>query len=823
MSPITSSTSTKHRSALSGDDALKDLFAHRPTFTKRPGFRGSRDTRGPAHYDMHLHPQLILKDIVYFRDMLDQLSKVVDTKIQDFTSNSPTKSLPRVSAASVLHKANVSTEVQTSGTWVVGHEADLQKAYPRLEQYPTLVASTLVAGLDDWSSIFRYDEKPRVASTCALADGYLSLDKAAIKTTDLPVKDKLQLVIEQDLSDFLFWEYKSMNAGSMGVMLAIHHLTGSQFSWVSCPRSKSCDNQFCHKKDNRFKFTVTGFKTGVDGVILEDRPNGGNGGKKDAGLDFAFDKSRIDCSLIASVPDTRRWKFKGSESPKKRVRPESDVGNQHLNDDDDDGDEGHAGDDDVDNNDSSDSPVAVEDTLLFTQGEYSTALKVIQQIWAEAVNIDATFMVLNCGSLEYIGIRDRKLQRLYLSPLLDLGNPAPDSPGYFKIHTGLNIVAISDAIKRAEKLKALKAIRRLPKLYTFKYDRSEIYEDKAPKKTKRSRPSISTKTPRAAVKATTFADRDKESGKDLNIWELDFSPAEIQLFRRLRGAQSLKITWRQDISGLGSASSIRMTRPTWPAYIDTWTEEMEVLVMSQCPKSKHTYSCYVDDGQTAVRGIVVKFALGRHEKAGLRNEYDMYARFPSIEGIVKDLGIVEQFGLYQHTGDRKMALVLLDGGDPVTKFGPGRIPAGIYSQVQEAVKKMHSAMVTHGDLIPENILITKDPKEKSRWQIHLINWKNGRDHRTSTAVQRAYNAYVLSTLTRCSQRLKRCMEPVRIPHKVTDVSSKERAARKRRPRRSMFGVVPKAKITSVVKENLRRRRKAVTMDLKRLQDPVWHK
>ncbi|PBK65707.1 hypothetical protein ARMSODRAFT_433273 [Armillaria solidipes] len=199
---------------------------------KLPGFKGSRDTRGPAHYDMHLHPRLILKDIVSFPDMLNQLSGVVDSKIQEFISKSVTKSLPRISVTSALRKASVSEVVSDnpdSESWFIGHEVELQRAYPRLEQYPTLVASTHVAGLKQWSSIFRYDDKPRVSTTCAVADGYLSLNKSAINTPNIPVtlKDKLQLVIEQDLSDFLFWDsFKSMNAGRRGVMLVISHIHG---------------------------------------------------------------------------------------------------------------------------------------------------------------------------------------------------------------------------------------------------------------------------------------------------------------------------------------------------------------------------------------------------------------------------------------------------------------------------------------------------------------------------------------------------------------------------------------------------------------------
>ncbi len=131
-------------------------------------------------------------------------------------------------------------------------------------------------------------------------------------------------------------------------------------------------------------------------------------------------------------------------------------------------------------------------------------------MWAEAVNVDATFMVLNAGSREFIGIRDRKLQRLYLSPLIDLGDPRslPPASGYFKIHTGLQIAALHDVIQRAKRLQQLEALSQAPKLHTFKYDRVEPYQDRETKTTKAPRLSESTTTANEA-KAKMSPDRTK--------------------------------------------------------------------------------------------------------------------------------------------------------------------------------------------------------------------------------------------------------------------------------------------------------------------------
>ncbi len=124
-------------------------------------------------------------------------------------------------------------------------------------------------------------------------------------------------------------------------------------------------------------------------------------------------------------------------------------------------------------------------------------------------------MVLNAGSREFIGIRDRKLQRLYLSPLIDLGDPRslPPASGYFKIHTGLQIAALHDVIQRAKRLQHLEALSQAPKLHTFKYDRAEPYQDRETRTTKAPRLSKSTTT---ATEANAQIVQDSTNSDDSN-------------------------------------------------------------------------------------------------------------------------------------------------------------------------------------------------------------------------------------------------------------------------------------------------------------------
>ncbi|KAK0437296.1 uncharacterized protein EV420DRAFT_1588509, partial [Desarmillaria tabescens] len=711
-----SAASTPSRNVFSGEDALEFLFNYRPKFIKPEGFEGSEGTRDPAQYDMHMHSQLLLKDVVLFPDMLQQLAGVVDSKLRPSTGS--TRNLPQVPGSDDLYPQRVRLRLGANGGFTIGPEADLQREYRHLQKLSSLVASTLFAGLDQWSSIFRYSDNPISMMPCALADGYLSLDKDAIAKAKLPkgLDSDIQLVIEMGLSDFLFWEFKSMNAGREGVMRAISHLAGSEFPWVRCPTIRSCPGgRFCKKPNNRFQFTVTGHKTGMDGGILEDA-KGVKSGVSNRSM-FRFDKSNIDFS-VASAPNTSEWKFKsGERKTPKRTKRKPKLGD---------------GSDEVEGGNSEDECEAsggVDDgsghRLSFNKGDFTKALKIIQQVWAEAVNVDATFMVLNAGSREFIGIRDRKLQRLYLSPLIDLDDPSSLPAGYFKIHTGLQIAALHDVILRAKRLKALS---RLPKLYTLEYGRGEPYQDKAPNTAKTPKPSESATTPKEA-KAEISAHANEDNDDYCSGSEITLTPEEQQLFQRLREADSLKISWKTYIERLGPASSMTVTRSNASPPNDT---EMEVHVMDHYSKSTHSYYCYVDNGQTAVRGIVIKFSRLRQERIGLRNEFDMYTKLRKIGTIAQSLGIPQYFGLYKHRDST--VLVLLDSGDSVPAKFKNRTPNDVYSQVQKAVQTMHSIRITHGSLTPENILVTRNGREKkSQWNIHMISWKNACDHRLLSA------------------------------------------------------------------------------------------
>lgn len=76
-------------------------------------------------------------------------------------------------------------------------------------------------------------------------------------------------------------------------------------------------------------------------------------------------------------------------------------------------------------------------------------------------------LVIDAGNLQFIGVRHRDRQTLYLSKMYRV----TESPPCGKLHTGLYIAAIRDAIARAKQISHdLEHNLRLPVRYTRAYD-----------------------------------------------------------------------------------------------------------------------------------------------------------------------------------------------------------------------------------------------------------------------------------------------------------------------------------------------------------------
>ncbi|KAG5724598.1 hypothetical protein E4T56_gene4006 [Termitomyces sp. T112] len=93
---------------------------------------------------------------------------------------------------------------------------------------------------------------------------------------------------------------------------------------------------------------------------------------------------------------------------------------------------------------------------------------ILQQSWAEAVANDVTFLVIQAGNTEIIGIRDRISQTLFISDILEISSR--EHP-YRKLHTGLYIAAIRDAEDRARSI----SMGNVPETWTMRSGIDEVH------------------------------------------------------------------------------------------------------------------------------------------------------------------------------------------------------------------------------------------------------------------------------------------------------------------------------------------------------------
>ncbi|KAG6834574.1 hypothetical protein H0H93_008844 [Arthromyces matolae] len=78
------------------------------------------------------------------------------------------------------------------------------------------------------------------------------------------------------------------------------------------------------------------------------------------------------------------------------------------------------------------------------------ATSLLHRAWARAVEKDATFIVLHCGTYERIAIRHRSSQTLFLSDLINVTQCS--DPAYGAIHVGLFISILSDVLDRVAQI-----------------------------------------------------------------------------------------------------------------------------------------------------------------------------------------------------------------------------------------------------------------------------------------------------------------------------------------------------------------------------------
>jgi hypothetical protein len=345
--------------------------------------------------------------------------------------------------------------------------------------------------------------------------------------------------------------------------------------------------------------------------------------------------------------------------------------------------------------------------------------------WAQATRVDGSLVVLHSGNHEFIGIRHRSTQTLYIS---DLIKPhACKEPSYGKLHVGIYIAAIKDAIDRE----------------------SQEHDARPPgsgsMKSKESGGGMKPKeggnqggiTVRSAAKKRAMAAHEVAAKEVCSIWCCDIYDAPnhaCQSTLELVGSRNVILLYLQyDIYDSSAPSTFVRSGPTGQAPIPLPSQEtvrnyqleecLTIVLKSEIGRGATGEvlrgTLEVEASACVLLDVAVKLALTSEQRDALRSEYNIYHRL-RLSGVTA--GIITPLGLFDDVEGGACALVMPYVGIPLTAVPELVLPISyqcvailchsyhtFWHWDREAalatLAKMHDADVLHGDLRLDNILL----------------------------------------------------------------------------------------------------------------------
>ncbi|KAJ7155873.1 hypothetical protein C8R46DRAFT_434921 [Mycena filopes] len=590
----------------------------------------NQGTRGPRHYDTHLDADLILKWVEYLpgnTDLLSILCKAVDESLGAKHLMSIT--FPSVADLQGWHDARE-----------VSSEAEIAAFYRKTTGS---VASQVASGLaleadpdDVWPSLFEFTTVSGGSRGGAIPDGFLTMNRLQLRTAKGQSGASGNRLIET-LSDshicnrtLAVWEFKNLDAGGFPVMEEIGRIATIDrlFHWTTCDSASTCTNSAQHYMPGSLhEVRVTGDRMGCD----------------------------ADCDALKVQPTEDDSKPE-SQPNLSQSQPES------L--------------DDFSQQDAS-----------HVDGAGLKARHILQQVWAQAVKHDTTYLVIHSGNYEYIGLRHRATQTLYLSQLIYPAKCA-DIGGYVKLHTGLYLSAIKDAESRAVKMHnaALEVPSKIPAAWTRNYT------------------PIRARPPRRDKKDVESNDCGYE-----DIVAIFKSQDEITISN---GPQAnLKIFTHNALK----FTKCSARQPLYSLYPN--------LLLTI--RARHDFNCYTGEltgvpyedveanqANPPAQRVAIKVALAPRSQEKLRNEYHLYSTIAAVGDLGKPArGVLRSAYLFQGADTNGEILILIMPFAGVPYLDGRHSPQTrntIKTQFRGILETLHSAGFAHRGIDHKKLLIDED-------------------------------------------------------------------------------------------------------------------
>ncbi|KAJ3502002.1 hypothetical protein NLJ89_g9082 [Agrocybe chaxingu] len=322
----------------------------------------------------------------------------------------------------------------------------------------------------------------------------------------------------------------------------------------------------------------------------------------------------------------------------------------------------------------------------------------LQHAWAEAVENDSTFLTFNNGGSEYIGIRHRESQTLYLSNIIDTVNIK--DPHYRKLQLGLYLAIVQDAFDRLQ----------MPKCTP---------ECNAIAGQKRSRSLDETEMPEAKrLRLTPEATEATEFARALGTRHLAAVHLHYGPYHSPAPSSFIRV-------GTSCAPGVHPS-PVESGFRKKY-EARECFSLILGPSLgrgavgvAHTATAEVltTSGEPLRRKLVVKIAFTKEQKRRLRHEFRMYS-FLAAKSHVQ--AILPVHGLFRDPDSGALAMVMDYGGQSLRQREQERTKMYRIGQVTTsseerrafaaAIVGLHAAGVWHGDLRIDNLLVNPETKQ----------------------------------------------------------------------------------------------------------------
>ncbi|KDR66158.1 hypothetical protein GALMADRAFT_283987 [Galerina marginata CBS 339.88] len=315
----------------------------------------------------------------------------------------------------------------------------------------------------------------------------------------------------------------------------------------------------------------------------------------------------------------------------------------------------------------------------------------LQSAWANAAMYDSTYIILNCGRYERIGIRHRESQTLYLSGLIDTVNI--QDPRYRKLHLGLHVAIVKDALERQERVNARNVGQKHSSEHLEEEETTDFTQRKKNCQSKLHEPHrISEELARRQLALVSL-----DYGAFRSYVPSSFSrvaPSCAPGLSEEAGKHKMKAKYR-----CHEYISLTLKEPLGRGAVGVVHPVMLELVL--------------ESGEIMTQDFTFKLAFSVEQMEKLYHEFQIYQQLSKQEDVE---GIVTVHGLFKDQESRTLAMLMSDGGVSLRRREMERSGDAVQvvttseekDSFLRALNSIHRAGIRHHDIRADNLLVNSD-------------------------------------------------------------------------------------------------------------------